>query len=113
MEDQHSQHSTQIETQHHKDGRLVRRLKTAWLSNTTNHKNPILKYDEGLGNQLMHRLVYTRERKHIGTKWSRVTCLDLLLVATQSLECQAPGHYQSRRRLTIATGNKQYMQINK
>jgi hypothetical protein len=24
-----------------------------WLSITTNHKNPILKY-EGLGNQLMH-----------------------------------------------------------
>jgi hypothetical protein len=33
--------------------RLVRRLKTAVLSNATNHKNPILKY-EGLGNQLMH-----------------------------------------------------------
>jgi hypothetical protein len=33
--------------------RLVRRLKTAGLSITTNHKNPILKY-ESLGNQLMH-----------------------------------------------------------
>jgi hypothetical protein len=33
--------------------RLVRRLKTTGLSNTTNHKNPILKY-EGLDNQLMH-----------------------------------------------------------
>jgi hypothetical protein len=33
--------------------RLVRPLKTAGLSNTTNHKNPILNY-EGLGNQLMH-----------------------------------------------------------
>jgi hypothetical protein len=32
---------------------LIRRLKTAGLSNTANHKNPILKY-EGLGNQLMH-----------------------------------------------------------
>jgi hypothetical protein len=29
--------------------------------------------------------VYTRERKHIGTKWSRVTCLALLLAAAQSL----------------------------
>jgi hypothetical protein len=28
-------------------------LKTGGLSITTNHKNPILKY-EGLGNQLMH-----------------------------------------------------------
>jgi hypothetical protein len=33
--------------------RLVWRLKTIGLSNTTNHKNSILKY-EGLGNQLMH-----------------------------------------------------------
>jgi hypothetical protein len=33
--------------------RLVRWLKTTTLSNTTNHKNPILNY-EGLGNQLMH-----------------------------------------------------------
>jgi hypothetical protein len=33
--------------------RLIRRLKTAALSNTTNAKNPILKY-EGLGDQLMH-----------------------------------------------------------
>jgi hypothetical protein len=33
--------------------RLVWWLKTAGLSNTTNHKNSILKY-EGLGNQLMH-----------------------------------------------------------
>jgi hypothetical protein len=33
--------------------RLVRRLKTAGLSITTNHKNPILKYG-GLGNQLVH-----------------------------------------------------------
>jgi hypothetical protein len=33
--------------------RLVQWLKIAGLSITTNHKNPILKY-EGLGNQLMH-----------------------------------------------------------
>jgi hypothetical protein len=33
--------------------RLVQRLKTIGLSNTTIHKTPILKY-EGLGNQLMH-----------------------------------------------------------
>jgi hypothetical protein len=36
-----------------KTERLVWRLKNAWLSNTTNHKNPILKY-ESLGNQLMN-----------------------------------------------------------
>jgi hypothetical protein len=32
---------------------LVRQLNMAGLSNTTNHKNPVLNY-ESLGNQLMH-----------------------------------------------------------
>jgi hypothetical protein len=53
MEDYYSQHSTQAKAQHHRDGRFVRRLKTAWLATLPIHKNPILKY-EGLGNQLMH-----------------------------------------------------------
>jgi hypothetical protein len=53
MEDQHSQHTTQAKLNIIKMERLVWWLKTAGLSNTTNHKNPILKY-EGLGNQLMH-----------------------------------------------------------
>jgi hypothetical protein len=53
MEDQHSQHSTQAKLNIIKMERLVRQLKTTGLSNTTNHKNPILKY-ECLGNQLMH-----------------------------------------------------------
>jgi hypothetical protein len=53
MEDQHSQHSTQVKLNIIKMERLVRWLKIVGLSNTTNHKNPILKY-EGLGNQLMH-----------------------------------------------------------
>jgi hypothetical protein len=58
------------------------------------------------------RLVYTRERKHIGIKWSRVTCLALPLAAAQSLGSQALEDSQSRWRLTIATENKQ-LQINK
>jgi hypothetical protein len=53
MEDQHSQHSTQVKLNIIKMERLVRWLKTAELSITTNHKNPIQKY-EGLGNQLMN-----------------------------------------------------------
>jgi hypothetical protein len=53
MEDQHSQQSMQVKLNIIKMGILVRRLKTAGLSNTTNHKNPILKY-ASLGNQLMH-----------------------------------------------------------
>jgi hypothetical protein len=41
------------QTQHHKDGKACTTLMTAGLSNTTKHKNPILRY-ESLGNQLMH-----------------------------------------------------------
>jgi hypothetical protein len=58
------------------------------------------------------RLVYTRERKHIGTKWSRVTCIALPLATAQSLGGQVREDSQSRRRLTIATENKQ-LQTNK
>jgi hypothetical protein len=53
--------------------------------------------------------MYTRERKHIGTKWSRVTCLARPLAAAQSPGSQVP---QSRWRLTIAIGNTQ-LQTNK
>jgi hypothetical protein len=57
--------------------------------------------------------VYTRERKHIGTKWSRVTCLALPLAAAQSLVSQVLEDSQNRWRLMIAIGNKQLQQINK
>jgi hypothetical protein len=44
--------------------RLIQWLKTVGLSNTGNHKNPILKY-EGLGNQLMHvASVYYKEKAY-------------------------------------------------
>jgi hypothetical protein len=52
MEDQHSQHSTQVKLNIIKMKRLVRWLKTVGISITTNHKKPIVKYDS-LGNQLM------------------------------------------------------------
>jgi hypothetical protein len=54
------------------------------------------------------RLVYTRERKHIGTKWSRVTCLALSLAAAQSFGSQVLEDSQSHWRLTIAIKNKQF-----
>jgi hypothetical protein len=58
------------------------------------------------------RLVYTREREHIGTKWSSVTCLALLLAATQNLGSRVVEDSQSYWRLTIVTENKQ-LQTNK
>jgi hypothetical protein len=54
-----------------------------------------------------------REREHIGSIWSCVTCLAFSLAAAQGLECQAPGDSRSLRRLTVAIRNKQYKQINK
>jgi hypothetical protein len=53
MEDQHSQHLTQVKLNIIKMERLIWQLKTAGLSITTNHKNLILKY-ESLDNQLKH-----------------------------------------------------------
>jgi hypothetical protein len=61
----------------------------------------------------MQANVYTRERKHIGIKWSRVTCLALLLAAAQSLGSQVLKDSQSHWRLTIVIGNKQLQQIKK
>jgi hypothetical protein len=59
------------------------------------------------------RLVYTRERKHIGTKWSRVTCPPLPLAAAQSLGSRALEDSQSLQRLTVAIENKEHKQISK
>jgi hypothetical protein len=61
----------------------------------------------------MHANVYTRERKHIGTKWSRVICQALPLAAAQSLGSQVLEDFQSRWRLTVVIENKQLQQINK
>jgi hypothetical protein len=57
--------------------------------------------------------VYTRERKHIGSIWSRVACLALPLAIAQSLKRRAPGDSRTLQRLTVAIGNKQHKQINK
>jgi hypothetical protein len=59
----------------------------------------------------MHANVYTRERKHIGTKWSRVTCLPLPPATAQSLGSPVLEDPQSRWRLPIE--NKQLQKINK
>jgi hypothetical protein len=61
----------------------------------------------------MQANVYTREREHIGTKWSRVTSLALPLAVAQSLGSQVLEDSQSCWHLTIVIGNKQLQQINK
>jgi hypothetical protein len=56
--------------------------------------------------------IVEREREHIGSIWSRVTCLDSPLAA-QRLALQALGDSRSLRLLTVVIGNKQHKQINK
>jgi hypothetical protein len=56
--------------------------------------------------------ILEREREHIGSIWSRVTCLDSLLAA-QSLAHRALGDSQSPRLLTAVIGNKRHKKINK
>ena len=56
--------------------------------------------------------ILEREREHIGSIWSRVTCLDSPLAA-QSLARQALGDSRSLRLLTVVIENKQHKQINK
>jgi hypothetical protein len=52
--------------------------------------------------------ILEREGEHIGSIWSRITCLALPLAAAQSLARRAPGDSQSLRRLMVVIENKQY-----
>jgi hypothetical protein len=56
--------------------------------------------------------ILEREREHMGSIWSRVTCLDSPL-SVQSLALQALGDSRSLRLLTVVIGNKQHKKINK
>jgi hypothetical protein len=56
--------------------------------------------------------ILEREREHIGSIWSRITCLDSPLAA-QSLARRALGDSQSLRLLTVVIGNKQHKKISK
>jgi hypothetical protein len=102
------------QTQYHKDGKTCMTLMTAWLSITnqvwTQIINMRLRYSIKACRALC---ILEREREHIESIWSRVTCLALLLAAAQRLECWAPGDSQSLLCLTVAIGNKQHKQINK
>jgi hypothetical protein len=67
----------------------------------------------GLGNSInAGRPVCTSERKHIGSIWSKVTCIPLPIAAAQSLERRALRDYRTLRCLMIEIKNKQYKQRN-
>jgi hypothetical protein len=57
--------------------------------------------------------ILERERDHIGSTWSRFTCLTLPLATAQGLEHRAPGDSRSVRHLMVEIRNKQHKQINK
>jgi hypothetical protein len=61
----------------------------------------------------MQANVYTRERKHIGTKWSRVTCLVSLLAAAQSLLLEALEDFQGSQHLNNNDQKQAIKRINK
>jgi hypothetical protein len=55
-----------------------------------------------------------KEREHIGSIWSRVTCLDLPLVAAQSLLLEGLEDFRGLRRLNNNDDRKRAIQrINK
>jgi hypothetical protein len=64
--------------------------------------------------------ILEREREHIGSIWSRVTCLDSLLTAAQNLLLEGLDDFRSSQRLNnndrkqaiqriIKTVHKQYL----
>jgi hypothetical protein len=88
-----------------KNGKTCTTLMTAWLSITNQVWTQILSMRLRYSiKACMPMCILEREREHIGSIWSRVTCLAVLLVTgdSRSLQC-----------LTVVIGNKQHKQINK
>jgi hypothetical protein len=62
----------------------------------------------------MHATIQGKERKNIGSTWSRNTCLDSPLTATQSLLLEDLKDFRSSQRLNNNDDRKQAIQrINK
>jgi hypothetical protein len=97
-----------------KDGKTCMTLMTAWLSITNQVWTQILTMRLRYSIKACGPMcILEREKEHIWSVWSRVTCLALLLVAAQSLERWAFRHSWSLRRLMVVIGNKQHKKINK
>jgi hypothetical protein len=97
-----------------KDGKTCTTLMTALLSITNHVWTQLLSLRLRCSIKACRPMcILEREKEHIGSIWSRVTCLALQLVAAQSLEHRAPRDSQSLRCLLMAIENKQHKQINK
>jgi hypothetical protein len=92
------------------DGKTCTTLMTTWMSITNTVLNP---NHVKVFKACRPMCTLEREREHIESIWSRVTCLALLLATAQCLECWDPGDSQSLRLLRVAIENKQYKQVNK
>jgi hypothetical protein len=102
------------QTQHHKDGKTCTILMTVWLSITNQVWSQILNMRLRYSIKASRAIcILEREKEHIGSTWSRLTCLALPLVAAQSLERWAPRDSRSLWLLTAVIRNKQNKQINK
>jgi hypothetical protein len=89
-----------IQTRHHKDGKTCSTLMAVWLSLTNQVCTQILSMRFRYSIMTCRAIcTQERERENIGSMWSRVTCLPLLLAAAQGLECRAPGDSRNLRRL--------------
>jgi hypothetical protein len=87
-------------------------LMTAGLSKSTNHKpNPIGII--GIGNPINACKCVTRGRKHIGSIWTRNTCLDSPLATAQSLLPKGLEDFRSSQRLNNNDQKQAIQRINK
>jgi hypothetical protein len=114
MDERPSVTKTQAKLNITNDGKTCTTLMTAWLSITNQVRTQILCMRLRYSIKACWTLcTLDKEREHIGSIWSRVTCRALPLAATQSLECRAPRDCRSLWHLKVSIGNKQYKQINK
>jgi hypothetical protein len=91
------------------DGKNCMTLMTAWLSKTNQVWTQILSMRLRYNIKACRPMcILEREREHIGSIRSRVTCVALLLATARGLQCRAPGDSQSLQHLMAAIRNKQH-----
>jgi hypothetical protein len=92
-----------------KDGKTCTTLMNACLSITNRAWTQILSMRLRYSIKACRAMcILEKEREHIGSIWSRVTCLALPLAVAQTLERRAPGDSQSLRCLMVSIENKQH-----
>jgi hypothetical protein len=96
---------TQAKLNIRKDGKTCTILMTAWLSKTNQVWTQIL--------SMRPMCILEREREHIGSTWSRVTCLDSPLTTAQSLLLWDLEGYRRSQRLNNSDWKQAIQIVNK